>query len=85
MPIWKKQLTDLSSGRVVVYISMGEHTLTFPSLSLLTLQFLYDLQISPNQPNILGCYVTLGWKCLPSTKTLTYWAHLLITKRAEKL
>jgi hypothetical protein len=29
-----------------------------------------------NRPNKSECYVTLGWKGLPGTNTVVYWAHL---------
>jgi len=29
-----------------------------------------------NGPNTSECYVTLGWKGLPGTNTVAYWAHL---------
>ncbi len=29
-------------------------------------------------PNKLEDYIILGWKGLPGTKTLAYWAHSLV-------
>jgi len=29
-----------------------------------------------NGPNKLECYITLVWKALPGTNTLTFWVHL---------
>ncbi len=37
-----------------------------------TLHFLRNLR---NRPNRLECYITLGWKILPITNTLTHWSN----------
>jgi hypothetical protein len=29
-----------------------------------------------NEPNKLECYITLGWKGFPVTKTPAYWAQM---------
>jgi hypothetical protein len=29
------------------------------------------------------CYVTLGWKGLPKTNTLAYWAHSQVVKKMK--
>jgi hypothetical protein len=36
-----------------------------------------------NGPNKLECYITLGCQSLSETNTVTYWAHLLVTKRIK--
>ncbi len=34
-----------------------------------------------NGPSKLMCYITLGWKSLPVTNTVAYWARLKVTKK----
>jgi hypothetical protein len=36
-----------------------------------------------NQPNKLVCSITLSWKGLPVTNTLTYWASSLVTNKMK--
>jgi hypothetical protein len=34
-------------------------------------------------PNKLECCITLGWKSLPGTNTLAYWAHCFVTEKMK--
>ncbi len=36
-----------------------------------------------NRPNKLECYITLGWKDLPGTNALAYWAHLNVMRKIK--
>jgi hypothetical protein len=38
-----------------------------------------------NGPKKLESYITLGWKGLPETNTLAYWAHLIVAKEQRVL
>jgi hypothetical protein len=34
-------------------------------------------------PSKIEYYITLGWKCLPGTNTLAYWAPLQVAKKLK--
>jgi hypothetical protein len=59
------------------------------SMVLLKYQYMYEGPNSPpfifsklmNGPNMLECYITIGWKGLSVTNTLAYWVQSSVAKK----